>query len=132
MARRTLTLLLALFAAPSAALLANPHSLRAPTALQLRGGLGLAAVAKIATGLDVAHSSFTVLPSDNDLEAFGLMRMNDQTKWILEGIGMQLLARAIGATMLRGCALPRGFAFSPVRHVGREGLYAGLCVVQVR
>ena len=62
------------------------------------------------------------------------MRMSAQTAWLLEGIGMQILARgavAVGANVLRG-ALPGGMAWSPVRLVGREGLYAGLCVAQVR
>ena len=61
----TTTLLLALLAVPSAALLATQHSLHAPTpAPKLRGGVGNVdpvLVAKIATGLELAHSSFTVL-----------------------------------------------------------------------
>ena len=61
----TTTVLLALLAVPSAALLATHHSLHArPPALKLRGGVGGVdplLVAKIATGLELAHSSFTVL-----------------------------------------------------------------------
>ena len=61
----TAALLLALLAVPSAALFATQHSLHDPTpALKLRGGVGGVdplMVAKIATGLELAHSSFTVL-----------------------------------------------------------------------
>ena len=70
MLNRTLALILALLAAPSAALLPNPQFPHVPTALQRRGGLGLAVVARIATGRELAHSTFTVLPSDNDLEVW--------------------------------------------------------------
>ncbi|KAJ1485842.1 hypothetical protein T484DRAFT_2390589 [Baffinella frigidus] len=113
----TLTLLLALLAAPSAALLAAPQSPHAPT-LQLRGGVGgvdPVVVAKIATGLEMAHSSFTVLAPEKAGEAYGLQGMSALTTWIVEGIGMQNLARAVfAANMLRGCALPRAMAWSLV------------------
>ena len=39
---------------------------------------------------------------------------------------MQLLAHAIGATMLRRSALPQGMAWSLARNVGRKGMHAGL------
>ena len=48
-------------------------------------------------------------------QAYGLRGVSALTAWIVEGIGMQNLARAFfAATMLCGCPLPRAMAWSLV------------------